>query len=123
MRRVVQVTHAEVEAICLGYPGVTMDIKWKTERVFSIGSKMFCVCCADPDQSPGLSFKVEPARFLELTDQPGIKPAPYLARYHWVRLDSPAVLPAEQLSKLLYQAYLLVRAKLPKKRRDALPAL
>ncbi|PHV10549.1 MmcQ/YjbR family DNA-binding protein [Chitinimonas sp. BJB300] len=116
-------THAEIEALCLGFPGATMDIKWRVERVFSVGGKMFCICGADHRQSPRVCFKAEPARFLELTDQPGIWPAPYLARYHWVHLDHPAVLPSEHLGVLLHQSYLLVRTKLPKKQRNALLAL
>ncbi len=116
-------THVELEAICLALPGVTVDFKWVSNRVFSVGGNMFCICGDDSTQSPGLSFKTEPARFLELTDQPGIRPAPYLARYHWVHLDHPAVLPSEHLGVLLHQSYLLVRTKLPKKQRNALLAL
>ncbi|GAB3262823.1 MmcQ/YjbR family DNA-binding protein [Chitinimonas naiadis] len=115
--------HEAVQAFCAGLPGATVDVKWQVDLVYSVGGKMFCVMCSNLAQSTGLSLKVDPERFLELTDQPGITPAPYLARHHWVRLDHPGVLPEARLTELLHQSYSLVRAKLPKKQRDALPSL
>lgn len=94
------------------WPGVTEDVKWGTDLVFSVGGKMFCV--TDTGGSGRLSFKVEDARFLELTDRPGIVPAPYLARAHWVSLPDPGVLSSAELKRLLRHSYELVRAKLPK---------
>ena len=64
------------------WPGVTEDIKWGADLVFSVGGKMFAVTGTDPKQSGGISFKVPDERFLELTDRKGIVPAPYLARLH-----------------------------------------
>ncbi|MBV8660495.1 MAG: MmcQ/YjbR family DNA-binding protein [Burkholderiales bacterium] len=113
--------HADIRQHCLSLPGATRDIKWQVDEVFSIGGKMFCVMCSDPAHSAGVSFKVDPERFLELTDQPGVIPAPYLARHHWVRIDHPGVVAEEALADLLTHAYRLVRAKLPKKLRDGLP--
>ena len=63
------------------WPGVTEDIKWGADLVFSVGGKMFCVL--DTGESGRLSFKVEDGRFLELTERPGVIPAPYLARARW----------------------------------------
>ena len=113
--------HAEIHDFCMHLPGATRDIKWQTNEVFSVGGKMFCVMCIDLAQSEGVSLKADPARFLELTDQPGIVPAPYLARHHWVRLARPDVVSADVLTELLQTAYRLVRMKLPKKVRDGLP--
>jgi len=109
-----------IRTFCMGLPGTTRDIKWGSKEVFSVGSKMFCVIDIVPAQA-GIAIKADPARFLELTDQPGIRPAPYLARYHWVSLDNPKVLPAAALTDLLHRSYQLVRSKLPKKIRDGLP--
>ncbi|QDQ26622.1 MmcQ/YjbR family DNA-binding protein [Chitinimonas arctica] len=116
-------THAEIEAFCLALPGVSADIKWDCARVFSVHDKMFCLIHMDAAQSTGPSFKVDPQRFLEMTDQPGFIPAPYLARHHWVKLTDMDAIAAPHLADLLRTSYQLVRAKLPKKQRDALPAL
>ncbi len=115
--------HDDIRRHCMSLPGATRDIKWQVDEVFSISGKMFCVMCTDPAQSEGVSFKVDPDRFLELTDQEGINPSPYLARYHWVRIARPDVLPGPILTDLLTASYQLVRAKLPKKLRDSWPAV
>jgi predicted DNA-binding protein (MmcQ/YjbR family) len=114
--------HADIAAFCLALPGATRDIKWGADLVFSVGGKMFCVMSASPEQHPGVSLKAGTERFLELTDQPGVLPAPYLARHHWVRLDHPAVLAPEVLRELLENSYRLVRDKLPKRLRAGLGA-
>ncbi len=63
------------KALCRSFPGVTEDIKWGEDLVFSVGEKMFAVTGnAAPAQA--MSFKAEDERFLELTDRPGIIPAP-----------------------------------------------
>ena len=48
---------------------------------------MFAVFFPADGPARSVSFKCEPARFLELTDVPGIVPAPYLARAHWVHVE------------------------------------
>ena len=80
---------------------------------------MFCLIDIVPAPA-GIAIKADLVRFLELTDQPGISPAPYLARYHWVTLESPQVVPAAALIDLLRESYQWVWAKLPKKIRDDL---
>jgi predicted DNA-binding protein (MmcQ/YjbR family) len=62
-----------------------------------------------------LSFKVGDERFLELTDQPGIIPAPYLARARWVSVTDPERFTTAELQGFVFDAYTVVRAKLTKK--------
>ena len=67
-----------------------------------------------------VSFKCDPERFLELTDQPGIVPAPYLARAHWVQVADPRALRLPAARALIARSHALVAAKLPRKIREAL---
>ena len=99
--------------VCRSFPGATQDIKWGAHVVFSVGEKMFMVTGADAPQD--MSFKVEDERFLELTDRPGIIPAPYLARAKWVRVENPDALDDREAAELLRRSYELVFAKLTKK--------
>jgi predicted DNA-binding protein (MmcQ/YjbR family) len=103
----------QATTLCRSFPGATEDIKWVNQRVFSVGGKMFALTRADADT--GLCFKVEAERFLELTDRPGIVPAPYLARMKWVQVQDGAALGDAEAAQLLRRAYELVRAKLTKK--------
>jgi predicted DNA-binding protein (MmcQ/YjbR family) len=62
-----------------------------------------------------LSFKCTPEEFAELTERPGVIPAPYSARYHWVALESEDALPAADIKRLIGDSYQMVKEKLPKK--------
>ena len=108
--------------ICRSFPGVTEDIKWGADLVFSIGGKMFCAANTEPPHQ--MSFKADPEEFAELVERPGLIPAPYLARAMWVQeSELGETLDRRELERLLRRAYELVVAKLPKsKRPGAAPA-
>lgn len=80
---------------------------------------MFAVLVLEPARV-WLSLKATPEEFAELTERPGIIPAPYAARYYWIALESHDALPAGELKLLLRRSYELVFAKLPKKTRGSL---
>jgi len=110
---------ANVRKYCLTFPGATENIQWEKDRVFKVAGKMFL--CMGSDPGAGFSFKVEDERFLEMTDLPGIDPAPYLARARWVRIEpSDCELSYRDLKPLIRRSYELVVARLPKKTRSAL---
>jgi predicted DNA-binding protein (MmcQ/YjbR family) len=113
----------QLEAFCGAWPGVTRDVKWGADLVFSVGGKMFVVTPADGSEGGRLSFKVDDARFLELTDQPGIAPSRYLARAHWVSVTEPGRYTTRELQALIRDSYALVRAKLTKKMQATLAPL
>ena len=110
------------KALCRTFPGCTEDIKWGADIVFSVGLKMFAVTGAEvPAKS--MSFKVDDERFLELTDRPGIIPAPYLARAKWVHVENAKALSDKEASALLRRSWELVLARLTKKlQREILEA-
>ncbi|MEN0108243.1 MAG: MmcQ/YjbR family DNA-binding protein, partial [Pseudomonas sp.] len=68
----------------------------------------------------GLAFKVDSDLFLGYVDRPGIRPAPYLARAGWIRLDTPDVISTAELQALLTRSHQLVVRKLPKIRQVGL---
>ena len=100
--------------ICLSLPGATETVQWRDNHVFKVGGRMFAVT-GDADDAR-YSFKVDDARFLELTDIPGVIPAPYLARAKWVQVDPAGCpLPDTEIDALLRDAYAIIRARLPKR--------
>jgi len=102
------------KALCRTFKGVTEDTKWGNDTVFSVGEKMFAVTeLAVP--ATGISFKVDDERFLELTDRPGIIPAPYLARAKWVYVQEAKALSDAEGATLLRRSYELVLSKLTRK--------
>jgi predicted DNA-binding protein (MmcQ/YjbR family) len=109
-----------VRAYCLSFPHVTEEVLWGNDLVFKIGGKMFAVIGLDPVSGHCMSFKSTPEKFAELTEEEGIDPAPYVARYHWVALQRFNVLRERELKALLRNAYDLVFEKLPKKAKAEL---
>ena len=103
-----------VRRYCLSFPHATEQVQWKNDLVFKVAGKMFAAAPLEPAPVV-LSFKCTPEMFAELTERPGIRPAAYAARYHWVSLGSEEALPVPETKALLRKSYDLVFAKLPKK--------
>jgi predicted DNA-binding protein (MmcQ/YjbR family) len=104
---------------CLALPGVTEDIKWDDDLVFSVGGKMFCVAMLEPPHR--LSFKCGDETFSELVERDGIIPAPYLARAKWVSLETlDGPMEWKELERRLLRSYELVKASLTKKAQAAI---
>lgn len=98
---------------CRALPHVTEDVKWGNDLVFSIGAKMFAVF--DATEGVQFGFKTSPEEFDFLLSRPGIIPAPYAARYHWVRVESSDAMPLDNAKKYLEASYRLVGSGLTKK--------
>jgi predicted DNA-binding protein (MmcQ/YjbR family) len=108
-----------VRQFCLSLPHTTESLQWGNDLVFKIAGKMYAVAALDPGEY-WLSFKCSAEDFAALTERPGIDPAPYLARAHWVALVNEDALPRAATKNQLRTGYDLVLAKLPKKIRQAM---
>jgi predicted DNA-binding protein (MmcQ/YjbR family) len=109
----------QLREICLSFAGATEQIQWGDDLVFKVAGKMFAVTPLVPGYN-WLSLKASPESFVELTERPGIIPAPYLARAKWVAIETPNVLDAPEVATLLRTSYDLVVEKLPRKARETL---
>lgn len=109
-----------VREYCLSFPHATENVQWGADLVFKIAGKMFAVISLEKVSDHCMSFKCTPEKFAELTERKGIVPAPYVARYHWVALETFDALNAKDLKALLRNSYDLVFEKLPKKLRAEL---
>ncbi len=111
---------SDLDLLCADWPGVTRSIKWEVDLVYSVANKMFAVMCTLGPERGRLSFKVDSGRFLELSEQPGMAPAPYTARLFWISVIEPERFAMADLAEFVRRSYELVRAKLPKKTQSAL---
>lgn len=112
-------TPDQIATFCLGLPGAREDLKWGSNRVFSVaGNKMFAIL---DFLGENLAFKVGSELFLGYVDRPGIRPAPYLARAHWVSMSARRLpLGADELCQLLTRSHQLVVRRLPKRLQPGL---
>jgi predicted DNA-binding protein (MmcQ/YjbR family) len=88
---------------CLAFPAVTQEEKWDDDLRFFVGEKLFCMISKRAPHQ--VSLKCRQEDFHRLISQPGIVPAPYLARYHWVQIKALDTLPVPELQLLLQNAY------------------
>jgi predicted DNA-binding protein (MmcQ/YjbR family) len=114
-----------LRAYLLSLPDVVETMQWGDNLVYwvgdkAVGGKMFALASLTPDHDAVLSFAAGEERFAELVEREGLAPAPYLARAHWVAVESWTTLPAHELKELLAAARELIYAKLPKRTREVL---
>lgn len=108
-----------IRKLCLSFPHATEQVQWGYDLVFKIGGKMFAITPLEPSRV-FLTIKATDESFAELTERPGIIPAPYLARAKWVALEHADAVSPQELASLLRLSYDLVLAKLPKRTRERL---
>ena len=109
----------EIREYCLTLPGTTEGMKWGEHLTFMVGSKMYAIFGLD--QTPlTASFNVSDEDFEEMSDSPGMKPAPYLARNKWIAIDDIGLLNEQRWREILDKSYSIIRNKLPKKVQESL---
>jgi predicted DNA-binding protein (MmcQ/YjbR family) len=114
-------TFAALRRVCASLPHAEPERKWGNVDTFLVRRRMFAILVLDErDRPKDLWFKVDAERFLELTDRPGIRPAPYLARAGWVAIDAPRRFPLAELAPLIERSQRLVVAGLPQRVQRAL---
>ncbi len=104
----------DLRQICMGFNGVTEDIKWENNLCFSVGKKLFMLIALDT-VPPSASFKVTDEDFEELVTRDGIVPAPYFARNKWVLIEDIGRMSRAEWEFYARQSYQLVASQLPVK--------
>lgn len=103
-----------IRQYCLSLPAATEQVQWGSDLIFKVGGKMFAALPLEPG-GPWISFKCSPEEFAELVERPGIRPAAYLARAHWISLETESALPRPEIESLVRQSHGLAVSKLSKK--------
>jgi predicted DNA-binding protein (MmcQ/YjbR family) len=103
-----------IEQICKALPNVKEEIKWKSDLVFMVAKKMFCV--VDLESIPtSVAFKVPNENFDEISTTLNFKPAPYFAQHKWVTVININKISQTDLKQHIKTSYELVKSKLSKK--------
>lgn len=106
-----------IKKYCLSFSGVKEKETGEPYNilVYSVADKKFAYFKTSEPEKWRFSFRVTPERFLELTDQPDIKPARYMHRFHWVTVVSVSNMDSSYLKELIEWSYLKALSGLPKK--------
>lgn len=83
--------------------------------VFRVDKKKFAYFKTSAPEQWRFSIRVDPDLYLGLTDQPGIKPARYMHRYHWVTIINVQAVDERFLKELICWSYEKALVSLSKK--------
>jgi len=111
-------TYEEFNAFCASLPATTHVVQWGGSDVWKVGGKVFAI--GGWDDGNGLArytFKVSPLSYDILKDQPGLRPAPYLASrgMKWIQHYEEPGLGDDALRDYLRESHRLVSLGLTKK--------
>lgn len=112
----------EYNTFCTSLPGTTHVVQWGGAHVWKVGGKVFAIASqwdTGPDGPPYVTFKTSEMSFDLLKDQPGCRPAPYLASrgMKWIQRVSAQSMDDAALKDYLRESHRLVALGLTKKAR------
>ena len=112
---------AALKRHCRSLPGTEEQLHGPPANilVYRVGGQRFAHFKTSAPQRWRFSLRVPAERFLELTDQPGIQPARWLARFHWITIVDVRAMASRELLVLVDGSYASAVAKLPRSKRPA----
>jgi predicted DNA-binding protein (MmcQ/YjbR family) len=115
------VTEEQFNAFCRALPATTYVNQWGGAHVWKVGGKVFVIARWE-EGKPRFTFKVSDIAYELLKEQPGLRPAPYLASrgLKWIQHYEKPGLTDKALKDYLRQAHHIIAQGLSKKKRREL---
>ena len=115
-------TYDEFNRFCGSLPATSHVVQWGGSDVWKVGEKVFAIGGWDDGDGERITFKVSKIAYEMLKEQPGLRPAPYLASrgMTWIQhYDTPG-LDDDELRDYLRESHRIVSLGLTKKRQREL---
>lgn len=114
-------TRDEINAFCAALPQTTHVVQWGNADVYKVGGKVFAIIGMGQTEAT-VTFKASPMAFEILSDQPGLRPAPYMASrgLKWLQHYGEPGLSDHALQDHIRASYDMILSSLPRKTRAAL---
>ncbi len=114
-------TYEEFNAFCRDLPATTYVVQWGGSHVWKVGGKVFAIG-GWANGEAAFTFKVSHLSYEILKEQPGLRPAPYLASrgLKWIQHFARPGLGDRELRDYIRQSHVIVSQGLSKKRRREL---
>ena len=111
-------TYEEYNTFCSGLPATSNVVQWGGSHVWKVGGKVFAIG-GWQDEKPSFTFKVSEIAYEMLKEQPGLRPAPYLASrgMKWIQHFAKPGLSDRELRDYIRESHSIVSRGLSKKRR------
>ena len=107
---------------CDALPATTHVVQWGGSHVWKVGGKVFAIGGWTRDGDPGFTFKVSDLNFQVLSDEPGFRPAPYMASrgLKWIQRYRDDACNDEALGYYLSESHRIVSQGLSRKKQREL---
>lgn len=114
-------TYEEYNAFCATLPATSYVVQWGGSHVWKVGDKVFAIG-GWADGQPAYTFKVSDIGYEVLRNEPGLRPAPYLASrgMKWIQHYAEPGLSDDELKQYLEQSHHIVSLGLSKKKQKEL---
>ncbi len=111
----------EFNAFCRALPATSYVMQWHGSHVWKVGGKVFAIG-GWVDEEAGVTFKVNDIAYEMMKDQPGLRPAPYLASrgMKWIQHYARPGLADADLKDYLRESHRIVSLGLSKKKQREL---
>ena len=113
----------ELKEFCAALPGAQAVPYGPPSNilVYEVAGKKFAYFKTSTPEPWRFSLRASAERFIELTDMPGVKPARYMGRFHWITIVEVARFPAAYLAELVQHSHTRAVASLTRAQRAAMP--
>jgi predicted DNA-binding protein (MmcQ/YjbR family) len=117
-------TYEEYNAFCGALAATSHVVQWGGSHVWKVGGKVFAIGGWDEGE-PRFTFKVSDIAYEMLTEQPGLRPAPYLASrgLKWIQHFAKPGLSDDALRDYIRESHSIVSRGLSKKTQKTQIAL
>jgi predicted DNA-binding protein (MmcQ/YjbR family) len=111
----------EFNTFCGALAAATYVVQWGGSHVWKVGGKVFAIGGWE-EAEPSFTFKVSDIAYEMLKEQPGLRPAPYLASrgLKWIQHFAKPGLSDQGLRDYLTQSHAIVAQGLSKRKRAEL---
>ncbi len=107
----------EYNSFCASLPHTSHVVQWGGAHVWKIGGKLFAIGGWNDGEALAVTFKCSPMSFDLLKEQPGLRPAPYLASrgMKWIQRTGNESMDDAALRDYLRESWRLAGMGLPKR--------
>lgn len=110
-------SYDEYNSFCRSLPATTHVVQWGGAHVWKVGAKVFAIAGWSKEEQPYITFKCSDMSFEILRQQPGLRPAPYLAPRggKWIQMNGEPGLDDDAMKDYITESHRLISLKLTKK--------
>lgn len=115
-------TYEQFNTFCGALPATTYVMQWGNAHVWKVGGKLFAIGGWSKDGGPAYTFKASQLNFEILRDQPGFRPAPYLAArgMKWIQQTDTCESMDDTLEYYIQESHRIVSLGLTKRKQKEL---